>query len=155
MLSNYSLGIAAGIGTCVVAYCIYFDHKRRRDPLFKQKLKEKRALAKKKEASKKTSGGSYPDMRDFEAVQAFFIQEVQLGEELLGQGDVDNAVDHLCNAVAICGNPQQLLSALRSTVPPQVFQMMLQRLPLVSQRIASSMDSMGPVGVSMAEDDVE
>jgi len=36
-----------------------------------------------------------PDLRDSEAVQKFFLSEVQTGEELLSQGDVDGAVEHL------------------------------------------------------------
>ena len=32
--------VAAGAGVLMVGYCIYFDRKRRSDPLFKQKLRE-------------------------------------------------------------------------------------------------------------------
>ena len=37
-----SLGLAAAGASvaCFVGYCIYFDHKRRSDPLFKKKLLE-------------------------------------------------------------------------------------------------------------------
>ena len=92
-----------------------------------------------------------PDMRDYEAVQRFFIKEVQLGEELLASGitsqplnavidnlgwnsgDIDNGIEHLSSAVAVCGQPQQLLQVLQQTLPPQVFHLLLQRLPVVSQ----------------------
>ena len=40
MLSKTASVLAAGAGLCFVGYCIYFDHKRRSDPLFKQKLRE-------------------------------------------------------------------------------------------------------------------
>lgn len=49
------------------------------------------------------------DLSDTEAVQRFFLQEVQLGEELLGQGDVGGGVEHLALAVSICGQPHSLL----------------------------------------------
>jgi import receptor subunit TOM20 len=142
---------AAGAGICFIGYCIYFDHKRRSDPLFKQKLREKRRKAKQNAKSK--SGGSVqmPDLKDAEAMQRFFLQEVQLGEELLAQGDIESGVEHLSNAVAVCGQPQQLLQVLQQTLPPQVFQMLLQRLPAVSNRLASSAVS----SPSMAEDDLE
>ena len=45
MLPKSTLGIAAasaGIG--FVLYCIYFDRRRRNDPNFKQKLKEREYL---------------------------------------------------------------------------------------------------------------
>lgn len=95
-----------------------------------------------------------PDLKDSEAMQRFFLQEVQLGEELLAAGrlwlshdtnehiytsyttvtgDIDNGVNHLSNAVAVCGQPQQLLQVLQQTLPAQVFQMLLQGLPQASE----------------------
>ena len=59
--------------------------------------------------------------------------KVQLGEELLGQGDEEGGVEHLGNAVAVCGQPQQLLQVLQQTLPPHVFHLLLQRLPSVGQ----------------------
>uniref|UniRef100_A0AAQ4PIH5 Translocase of outer mitochondrial membrane 20 n=1 Tax=Gasterosteus aculeatus aculeatus TaxID=481459 RepID=A0AAQ4PIH5_GASAC len=79
-----------------------------------------------------------PDLKDAEAVQKFFLEEIQLGEELLAQGDYEKGVDHLTNAIAVCGQPQQ------QTLPPPVFQMLLTKLPSISQRI-----------VSLSEDDIE
>lgn len=68
-------------------------------------------------------------------------------EELLAQGDYEKGVDHLTNAIAVCGQPQQLLQVLQQTLPPPVFQMLLTKLPTISQRIVSAQ--------SLAEDDVE
>nr|XP_040025462.1 mitochondrial import receptor subunit TOM20 homolog [Gasterosteus aculeatus aculeatus] len=68
-----------------------------------------------------------PDLKDAEAVQKFFLEEIQLGEELLAQGDYEKGVDHLTNAIAVCGQPQQ------QTLPPPVFQMLLTKLPSISQ----------------------
>jgi len=145
MISRATLGIAAGIcGTLFVGYCIYFDRKRRSDPLFKQKLKERRAKAKKVTPS----GPQTLDLKDIDAVQRFFLQEVQLGEELLTQGDLENGVEHLSNAVAVCGQPQQLLQVLRQTLPPQVFHMLIEKLPTVSQRIIGD-------SASLVEDELE
>lgn len=75
---------------------------------------------------------------------------MQLGEELLGQGDIEGGVEHLGNAVAVCGRPNQLLKVLQQTLPPNVFYMLLQRLPQLSQRILEQ-----PSGGVMVEDDVE
>ncbi|RWS27073.1 mitochondrial import receptor subunit TOM20-like protein [Leptotrombidium deliense] len=154
MLTDNKWQIAAGVcGGLFLAYCVYFDRKRRSDPEFKQKLREKRKAAKKLRES--GSGATpLPDMRDFEAVQRFFIQEVQKGEELLGMGDVENGVEHLSNAVAVCVQPQQLLQVLQQTLPPQIFQLLLARLPVVSQRIANSAAE-SRSSKEMVEDDVE
>ena len=45
MSSRLIAGIVAGIcGTFFLGYCIYFDRKRRSDPLFKQKLRESKVI---------------------------------------------------------------------------------------------------------------
>ena len=45
MSSRLMAGIVAGIcGTFFLGYCIYFDRKRRSDPLFKQKLRESKVI---------------------------------------------------------------------------------------------------------------
>lgn len=74
-------------------------------------------------------------MNDFEAVQKFFIAEVQLGEDCIGQGDEDQAVEHLSNAIAVCGQPQSLLQVFAQTLPDDVFKRILDRLPVVTQKI--------------------
>ena len=77
----------------------------------------------KKRITEEASGGKQPSLPDFseqEAVQRFFLQEVQLGEELLATGDIQNGVEHLSLAVAVCGQPHSLLSVLQQTLPPQV-----------------------------------
>uniref|UniRef100_A0A2K6Q985 Mitochondrial import receptor subunit TOM20 homolog n=1 Tax=Rhinopithecus roxellana TaxID=61622 RepID=A0A2K6Q985_RHIRO len=109
-----------------IGYCIYFDHKRRSDPTKKQKLPKQRA-----------GFSNLPNLKDAEAVQKFFPEETQLGEELLAQGEYEKGVDHLTNAIAVCGQPQQLLQVLQQTLPPPVFQMLLTNAQ------------------SLAEDDVE
>ena len=111
-------------------------------------LQEQAARKKKQKLAKERAGLSkLPDLKDAEAVQKFFLEEIQLGEELLAQGDYENGVDHLTNAIAVCGQPQQLLQVLQQTLPPPVFQMLLTKLPTISQRIVSAQ--------SLAEDDVE
>ncbi|XP_040206631.1 mitochondrial import receptor subunit TOM20 homolog isoform X1 [Rana temporaria] len=138
--------IAAGVcGALFLGYCIYFDRKRRNDPNFKNRLREKRR--KQKLAKERAGQPRLPDLKDAEAVQKFFLEEIQLGEELLGQGDFEKGVDHLTNAIAVCGQPQQLLQVLQQTLPPQVFQMLLTKLPTISQRIGNAQN--------LTEDDVE
>ncbi|RUS86255.1 hypothetical protein EGW08_005997 [Elysia chlorotica] len=136
-LSRSTLGFAAaGAGLCFIGYCIYFDKKRRSAPDFKRKLKERRMQSKQK---KTTSGTTrMPDLSNPEAMQRFFLQEVQKGEELLASGDTEEGVEHLSNAVAVCGQPQQLLQVLQQTLPPQVFALLVQKLPTVGERLAGA-----------------
>merc|ERR1711979_185371 len=151
MLSNLksSLGIAAaGAGVCFIGYCIYFDRKRRSDPQFRRKLRERRRQEKLNQKNKKSS--AVPDLKDPEAMQKFFMQEIQLGEELLAQGEIEEGVEHLSNAVAICGQRQQLLQVLQQTLPPQVFQLLVQNMPIAAARMAGSASLS-----SMTEDDLE
>jgi len=157
-LSPRSFGLWAGIGTAaVLGYCIYFDQKRRSHPDFRRKLREKRKAAAKQGG--KSSGPQLPDFSDQEAVQRFFLQEVQMGEELLATGDIQNGVEHLSLAVAVCGQPHSLLSVLQQTLPPQIYQLLLQNLDVAQQKVrvhasSSMMNSMmrggpeRPVGVA-------
>lgn len=159
MLSKTSLGVAAaGAGLCFLGYCIYFDRKRRSDPNFKQKLRERRRKAKLEPASS-GGGAEFPDPNNKEACERFFIQEVQLGEELLASGSIEEGVDHLANAVVICGQPQQLIQVFGQTLPPPVVQMLMLKIPLVKQRLASHIADSAPSkkgpAVAVVEDDVE
>lgn len=77
----------------------------------------------------------------------FFLQEVQLGEELMSAGDIENCVEHFANAVAVCGQTDDLLRVFQQTLPPQVFHMLLKRLPAIAPRLV--------VDRTMKEDDVE
>lgn len=143
MISKAAVGIAVGIAGIFVGYCFYFDKKRRSDPDFKKKLRERRRF--KKQAKKDSS--KIPDLKDHQAVQRFFLQEVQRGEESLMYGNVESGIEHLANAVAVCGQPEHLLQILQKTLPPQVFNLLLQRIPHVSQMLVSQ--------TTMTEEDVE
>lgn len=145
-MDSRTSAIAAGVcGALFLGYCVYFDRKRRSDPNFRQKLRERRRQQ--KTTTDQSGLSRLPDLKDAEAVQKFFLEEIQLGEELLAQGDYEKGVDHLTNAIAVCGQPQQLLQVLQQTLPPPVFQMLLTKLPTISQRIVSSQTS--------PDDDVE
>jgi len=135
MFNQSALAVAAGVcGAAFIGYCVYFDSKRRSHPDFKRKLMEKRNEEKKRTSPKVV----FPDLRDVDAVQKFFLEEVQKGEELLALGRNEEGVDHLTNAVAVCGQPQQLLNVLKSTLPIDVFNMLVKKLNTIGERIASS-----------------
>jgi mitochondrial import receptor subunit TOM20 len=72
-------------------------------------------------------------LNDEVAVQAFFMNQVQLGEQSMALGDIENGVEHLANAVAVTTHKENLLNLLRSTLPEQIFQLIIQKLPEVSE----------------------
>nr|CAH7752587.1 unnamed protein product [Callosobruchus chinensis] len=145
------LGICAGVSaTLFIGYCIYFDKQRHNDPDFRKKLRQRRRANKAAASSGKRTNTVFPDMKDHEAVQRFFLQEIQLGEELLAAGDLENGVDHLGNAVAVCGQPNDLLQVLQQTLQPNVFHLLIQRLPAVAPRLMKAQNN-----ASLQEDDVE
>lgn len=135
-MKTSTLALVGICGTAFVGYCVYFDKKRRSHPDFLKNLAEKR----RKEKTVKENAGKviFPDLRDTQAVQKFFLEQVQKGEELMAAGQIEEGVDHLTNAVAVCGQPQQLLQVLQGTLPPEVFQMLLAQLPTIQARIATS-----------------
>ena len=154
MLSKSTLvGAVAAGSLCFVCYCVYFDRKRRNDPDFKRKLREKRRQAAQNQKQKSGGKTQLPDLSSPEAMQRFFLQEVQIGEDLLAQGEIEEGVEHLSVAVAVCGQPQHLLQVLQQTLPPQVFQLLVQKLPTVNQRL--SVGTGGPTIKNLTEDDVE
>lgn len=42
-------------------------------------------------------------------------------------------VEHLSNALLVCGQPQELLKVFKHTLPPKVFEMLLHKIPLICQ----------------------
>uniref|UniRef100_A0A8C1PIF1 Mitochondrial import receptor subunit TOM20 homolog n=1 Tax=Cyprinus carpio TaxID=7962 RepID=A0A8C1PIF1_CYPCA len=127
----------------LVSWIYVFDSRFESNQLLLSFLGRKKQRA----AQNKCGLAQLPDLKDAAAVQKFFLDEIQLGEELLAQGDYEKGVDHLTNAIAVCGQPPQLLQVLPQTLPPPVFQMLLTKLPTISQRIVSAQ--------SLEEDDVE
>lgn len=108
MASNSSLkpstiaAIAAGtVVTGLLAYAVYFDHRRRSDPEFRKQLKresKRTARAAKEDADiankeqkqairqavARANEEGFP--KDPEEVEAYFMQEVAQGEQMCGMG---------------------------------------------------------------------
>lgn len=61
------------------------------------------------------------------------MTEISLGEQLLGAGEIESAVEHLANAVAVTPQKENIINVLRSTLPDPIFRMLLETLPEVSQ----------------------
>lgn len=138
LFSRQQVITAASVAAAAfVGYCLYFDHKRRSAPDYKQKIRENRRAAANARSSGTAGGGrQLPNMSNPTEVQAFFLQEVQLGEEMIAEGNLEEGCEHLCNAITMCGQPQQLLQLFQQTLPPEHFAMIIQKLPETRARLS-------------------
>ncbi|XP_049753358.1 TOMM20-like protein 1 isoform X1 [Elephas maximus indicus] len=134
------LGLLAALAVCgVVAflgYCVYFDRKRRGDPAFKRRLRDKRRA---EQAQAKERGAQLWDSAN-EKLQELLLHEVQMGELWLSRGEHRMGVEHLSNALLLCGQPQELLKVFKLTLPPKVFEMLLHKIPLICQQFEADMN---------------
>ncbi|KAH7723269.1 MAS20 protein import receptor containing protein [Aphelenchoides avenae] len=143
--SSNLLAGAAVAGAAFVGYAIYFDHKRRSDPNYKQKIRENRRRKQQKARGGSSRGPSnFPNPMNPAEMQSFFLQEVQLGEELMAEGMYEEGVEHLCNAIVMCGQPQQLLQIFQQTLPPEQFELLVRTLPAAKQRIGLKLKEFYP-----------
>ncbi|KAM9646521.1 TOMM20-like protein 1 [Trichechus inunguis] len=133
------LGLLAALAACgVVAflgYCVYFDRKRRGDPAFKRRLRDKRRA---EQPKAKERGAQLWDPAN-EKLQEL-LHEVQMGELWLSRGEHRMGVEHLSNALLLCGQPQELLKVFKVTLPPKVFEMLLHKIPLICQQFEADMN---------------
>lgn len=163
-INKTTLGIAAGVaGTLFLGYCIYFDKKRRNDPEYKKKVRDRRRR------QRKNGGGNggrseMPNLNDHQAIERYFLQEIQLGESLVATGDFERGVEHLANAIVVCGQPARLLQILQTTLPAQVFALLIQKMQEYGTRsedskekIVSSASGGGPPSYvfGSADDELE
>ncbi|XP_053957039.1 mitochondrial import receptor subunit TOM20 homolog [Anastrepha obliqua] len=136
-INKTAIGIAAGVaGTLFIGYCIYFDNKRRADPEYKKKVRERRRRNRK---SGNTGRSGIPNLNDHEAIERYFLQEIQLGETLIARGEFETGVEHLANAIVVCGQPARLLQVLQTSLPAQVFAMLILKMQEFGNRANAEM----------------
>lgn len=156
-MNNYigALGLAAGAG--LVAYCAYFDRKRRNAPDYREKVtarreKEREAYAKLDEEIE------IPNPEDKLALEQFFVRQVELGETLL-QSNVDRAVEHLCYAIVFCPRPDNLIQYFQEALPTDAYAKMCALLPEVNKKasevLKKAKSDATTSGIKITEEDVE
>lgn len=124
-VNKTSLGILAGLASATFfGYCVYFDKKRRSDPYYKKNLFERRRRNSKAEES----DNGFPNMKDQKSIERYFMQEIHRGEVLITEGNFEGGTDHLMNAIVVCNKPAKLLGVLQTTLPLEVFTMLVVRL---------------------------
>lgn len=145
-LTVEKIGIACGVG--FLAYCLYFDHKRRHEPDYKEKVRARREQERRARESEDEI--ELPPVDDKEAIEKFFVKEIEIGEELIQAGEVDRAVKHLSYAVVLCPQPQQLLQYMKEVLPPSAYTKLVENLSAANKRVAEAFKKSG-----LTEDDVE
>uniref|UniRef100_W8BPM5 Mitochondrial import receptor subunit TOM20 n=1 Tax=Ceratitis capitata TaxID=7213 RepID=W8BPM5_CERCA len=137
-INRTTIGIAAGVaGTLFIAYCIYFDGRRRADPDYKKKVHERRRRLRK---NRHTAGHGIPNLSSQQAIERYFLQELKMGEELIERQEYENAVAHFANAVLVCGDPGRLLEMLQHTMPAQVFAILIIKMQEIGNRARAEMN---------------
>lgn len=76
----------------------------------------------------------------------YFLQEIQLGETLIARGDFESGVEHLANAIVVCGQPARLLQVLQSSLPAQVFAMLIIKMQEFGSRSAEAGEGLAGPG---------
>lgn len=57
-----------------------------------------------------------------DALQNFFLQEIENGERCFVLGDLESSVEHFVNAVVVCEEPGRLLLVFKQTLPNKLYQ---------------------------------
>uniref|UniRef100_A0A673U1M3 TOMM20-like protein 1 n=1 Tax=Suricata suricatta TaxID=37032 RepID=A0A673U1M3_SURSU len=110
------LGALAACGAVgFLGCCVYFDRKRRGDPAFRRRLRDSEC-----DRGGEAAGRSEAKNEKLQEL----LQEVQTGELWLSRGEHRLGVEHLSNALVVCGQPQELLKVFQHTLPPKVFEML-------------------------------
>ncbi|KAF2838967.1 protein import receptor MAS20 [Patellaria atrata CBS 101060] len=132
------------IATGLLAYAIYFDYRRRTDPDFRKALKresKKQARAAKEEAETnqkqkrkaireaidRANEEGYP--RDPEEIEAYFMQEVAQGEQMIQEGN-DQIETALCfyRALKVYPQPKELINIYDKTVPKPILDVLAEMI---------------------------
>ncbi|KRZ24360.1 Mitochondrial import receptor subunit TOM20 -like protein B [Trichinella pseudospiralis] len=143
-------GFSGLAGALFVAYCIYFDRKRRQDPQYKKKIAEKRK--KQTEMTKKKNKIKLPT-NPLE-MQAFVSYHAQMLEECTSRNKYEEAAEHLAYIFACSGESGQMQDMVRYMFPPIVMQQMESKLPSVREELYSAIGS-NTFAAANAFDDLE
>lgn len=136
-----TLTITAIAATALVGYAAYFDYNRRNSSEFRKSLKAKAVKHEKHEAKAKehtqksrldevkkalTSLESSPIPTDLSEKEAFFMQQVSVGEQLASLPD-QKIEAALCfyKALAVYPNPTDILGIYQRTVPEDVYELIV------------------------------
>lgn len=64
-----------------------------------------------------------------------------MGETLIARGEFESGVEHLANAIVVCGQPARLLQVLQTSLPAQVFAMLILKMQEFGNRASAENDT--------------
>ncbi|XP_034479923.1 mitochondrial import receptor subunit TOM20 homolog [Drosophila innubila] len=149
-LLAFTVGAA---GALLLGYCLYYDQKRRSDPNYKRKVRQRRQKSNRLTPMAMGGGGGGMEIRsegqinilhdpfemsDHEIVQHYFQNEIKMGEELFRQGKLDEGLVHLANATMLCAQPVALMETMKVALPDPIFNMLLTKLPEINNQSLSA-----------------
>ncbi|KAF3385040.1 Mitochondrial import receptor subunit tom20 [Penicillium rolfsii] len=160
-----SVLIAASAGTIItglLAYAVYFDHKRQTDPEFRKSLKRNnRKLAKAVKEEQEAHGAAQRDAikqavqrakeegfpADLEEKESYFMNQVAKGEGLCAEG-TDNIEAALAfyKALKVYPQPKDLISIYDKTVPKECLEILAEMVAMdTTLNLGGSFTGEGPV----------
>lgn len=150
--------------TAGLTYCLYFDYKRRNDPVFRMKLlKEQRRLIKKSQVQDKNASRELEKMlaaavsavnaeplpTTVDGKEQFFMEQVGMGEMLaskMPQGAMPAAIAFF-KAYKVYPSPQELMIIYQRTMPAEIFRIIVEMIKLdVNQVINAAKNSFSSGG---------
>eukprot|EP00048_Salpingoeca_helianthica_P015509 m.227143 g.227143 ORF g.227143 m.227143 type:complete len:138 (+) comp17125_c0_seq1:241-654(+) len=111
-------------GAAFIAYCIYFDYRRRNAPDYREKVTERRR-AKQHAATEQDNDEGDQQQVTMEQLQMIIAQELRAGEQL-AKTDPASAARHIANAIRLHPDPNQFAALLRPNLPDDIFTMAIQ-----------------------------
>ncbi|KAG1806501.1 uncharacterized protein HD556DRAFT_1322289 [Suillus plorans] len=132
----------------VLAYAVYFDYKRRTDANFRKQLRKEKKRVKQSQsqtpsesAQTATEGVDANDLRSAlesvrneevpagpEEKEQYFMKQVGIGEQLCAKGPIYHLSAAMCfyRALRVYPSPVELVVIYEKTVPPPVFQLVME-----------------------------
>ncbi|KAL4960846.1 TOM complex receptor protein TOM20 [Aspergillus stella-maris] len=139
----------ASVGTIItglLAYVVYFDHKRQTDPEFRKSLKRNnRRLARAVKEEAEAQGAQQREQikkalqqakeegfpTDLEEKESYFMGQVAKGEGLCSEGaDKIDAALSFYKALKVYPQPKDLISIYDKTVPKEVLEVLAEMIAL-------------------------
>ncbi|KZT72532.1 MAS20-domain-containing protein [Daedalea quercina L-15889] len=155
----------------LVAYAVYFDHKRRNDIDFRKRLRKDKKRVKQVTASQASStaadlGVTPEELRaaldklrdeevpsDPEAKEQFFMTQVGMGEQLCAQGPMFHlpAALSFYRALRVYPSPVELIMIYQKTVPEPVFKIVMELTNLdVKARVEGYFEAFPPKSMNVS-----
>ncbi|EDW06254.1 mitochondrial import receptor subunit TOM20 homolog B [Drosophila mojavensis] len=128
----FTVGTASAI---ILAYCMYYDRKRRLDPAYRRKVHERRQRDEIEMLKYRLIRDSEWALSDFMCdssaymtLERCFLDEIKVGEVLITQGNISDGLSHLANAIMMCAQPTPVLHTLKESLPDRVFMPLIMKL---------------------------